>query len=89
MNILRIHFVLSAHVYPGLILGLGRIVRHGRFFQADSSDSSDLLHMGVYTGMGVITGEYGILNMFQIFSISGICIKLNNLRYWISTYQIS
>ena len=50
------HFVLSAHAYPGLILGLGHIVGHRRFFQADSSDLS---HMGVYTGMGVITGEYG------------------------------
>ena len=44
------HFVLSAHAYPGLIRGHGSIVGMV-FFRAESSD---LLHMGVYTGMGVI-----------------------------------
>ena len=38
------HFVLSAHAYSGFRLGQGRIVRHGRFFRAESSDLS---HMGV------------------------------------------
>ena len=52
----ELHFVLSAHAYPGLILGLGCTVGHGRSFQADSSDLS---HMGIYMDMGVITGEYG------------------------------
>ena len=44
-------FVLSVDAYPGFRLGQGRIVRHRRFFLAESSDLS---HMGVYMGMGVI-----------------------------------
>ena len=46
---MRTHFVLSAHAYPGLILG------HGWAWAFFRAESSDLSHMGVYTGMGVIS----------------------------------
>ena len=52
-NVLRTHFVLSAHAYPGPILGCGPIVGHGRFW--GGAENSDLSHMDVYTGMCVIS----------------------------------
>ena len=43
------------------------------FFRAKSSD---LLHMGVYTGMGVITGEYGM--WVVLATLHRLLVTVNN-----------
>ena len=60
-NVLRTHFVLSAHAYPGPILGCGSIVGHGRFVRAENSVAHGRVYGHErYSGIGASTGEYSM-----------------------------